>query len=60
MNGLLKATCDVPVAKGAALPSFEDLEHWYGLLLYSHKGSVPAGTIAFDAKTLHDRAQVNL
>ena len=55
------SSCDVPV-KGdgsSAFPSFEDLRHWYGLLLYKSQGTrFPATSIAFNARNVHDRVQV--
>merc|ERR1712129_643552 len=40
------------------LPSFEDLRHSYGLLLYMHSGSFTSQQVRFVAEKTHDRAQV--
>ena len=58
------ATCRAAVASVGPgrrlLPSMEALGAWYGLVLYSRDAGPPFGptTLAFSARTLHDRAIV--
>lgn len=53
------STCNVAVAADAAqLPSFEDLKHNYGLVLYSLDSPVEAMELSIKAEVAHDRVQV--
>lgn len=52
------STCIEPVAKGQSLPSFEDLKHNYGLMLYRLAQTFSATSATFTAEATHDRAQV--
>jgi hypothetical protein len=52
------SVCSHQVPAGDALPSFEDLEHSYGLMLYRHTGNFSSTDVTFSAEEVHDRAQL--
>jgi len=52
------STCTEPVAEGQSLPSFENLKHNYGLVLYRLAQSFSATSATFTPEATHDRAQV--
>mmetsp|Transcript_87373 Transcript_87373/g.154925 ORF Transcript_87373/g.154925 Transcript_87373/m.154925 type:complete len:642 (+) Transcript_87373:18-1943(+) len=52
------STCNVPAALGSRLPSFEDLRHNYGLVLYRSTGDFAALALNITAQIAHDRVQV--
>lgn len=52
------STCNRAVGDGDSLPSFEDLEHNYGLVLYKHAGTFASKSFTFTAENTHDRAQL--
>jgi len=52
------SSCDEAVMDGAEqLPSFEQLKHSYGLVLYSMQGQVGAAETTITAQEAHDRVQ---
>jgi len=52
------ATCHPSVKKNESLPSFEDMKHSYGLMLYESTGAFASQEITITAEEAHDRAQL--